>query len=107
VAIACPIAPYHAARAAARALTRTAGGDFILVHVATPLEVCEKRDRKGLYAKARAGLIKGMTGVDDPYEAPTDAELTIDTSEGSVDEAVDEVLDFLVNGGWINLPEAD
>lgn len=106
VAIACPIAPYHAARAGARALARTAGGDFILVHVATPLEVCEKRDRKGLYAKARAGLIKGMTGVDDPYEAPADAELTIDTSEGTVDEAVDAVLDYLVNGGWIGLPEA-
>jgi sulfate adenylyltransferase len=106
VAIACPIAPYHAARAGARAMARTAGADFILVYVATPLEVCEKRDRKGLYAKARAGLIRGMTGVDDPYEVPTDAELTIDTSVGTVDDAVDEVLDYLVNGGWISLPEA-
>ncbi|MCP2326596.1 sulfate adenylyltransferase [Hamadaea flava] len=106
VAIACPIAPYAAARAVARAMARTAGADFILVHVATPLEVCEKRDRKGLYAKARAGLIRGMTGIDDPYEAPTDAELTIDTSQGSVEDAVDEVLDYLVNGSWISLPEA-
>ncbi|WP_290868363.1 adenylyl-sulfate kinase [Hamadaea sp.] len=106
VAVACPIAPYAAARAGARALARTAGADFILVHVATPLDVCEKRDRKGLYAKARAGLIRGMTGIDDPYEAPTDAELTIDTSHGTVEDAVDLVLDYLVNGGWISLPEA-
>lgn len=105
LAIACPIAPYHAARAVARSMARVAGADFVLVHVATPLEVCEARDRKGLYAKARAGLIRGMTGVDDPYEAPTDADLTIDTSKGTVDEAVDLVLDHLVNGGWVGLPE--
>ena len=58
-----------------------AGAGFVLVHVATPLEVCEDRDRKGLYAKARDGRITGMTGVDDPYEVPTDADLTIDTSD--------------------------
>jgi sulfate adenylyltransferase len=56
--------------------------------VSTPLEVCEARDRKGLYAKARAGLITGFTGIDDPYEAPTDADLTIDTSVVDVPEAV-------------------
>ena len=54
---------------------RTAGAGFLLVHVATPLEVCEQRDRKGLYARARAGQLTGMTGIDDPYEVPTDAEL--------------------------------
>ncbi len=105
VAICCPIAPYRAARGTARAMARAAGGDFILIHISTPIEVCEARDRKGLYAKARAGLIRGMTGVDDPYEAPLDADLTIDTSEGSVDDAVDLVLDHLANGGWISLPE--
>ena len=62
-------------------MAREAGAGFVLVHVATPLEVCEQRDRKGLYAKARAGQLRGMTGIDDPYEAPTDAELVIDTSD--------------------------
>jgi sulfate adenylyltransferase len=103
VAICCPIAPYRAARATAREMARAAGGDFILVHVSTPIEVCEARDRKGLYAKARAGLIRGMTGVDDPYEEPADAELVLDTSEMTVDDAVDAVLDYLANGGWISL----
>jgi sulfate adenylyltransferase len=107
VAICCPIAPYRAARATARAMARAAGADFLLIHVSTPIEVCEARDRKGLYAKARAGLIRGMTGVDDPYEEPTDAELTIDTSEGTVDDAVDAVLDHLANGGWVTLPTPD
>ena len=75
LAICCPIAPYAEARATARALARAAGAGFVLVYVATPLEVCEQRDRKGLYAKARAGQLTGMTGVDDPYEVPTDADL--------------------------------
>ena len=75
MAVACPIAPYAAARAAVRRMATAAGAGFVLVHVATPIEVCEQRDRKGLYAKARAGQLRGMTGVDDPYEAPTDAEL--------------------------------
>jgi sulfate adenylyltransferase len=106
LAICCPIAPYQAARATARSLARAAGADFVLIYVATPIEVCEARDRKGLYARARAGSLIGMTGVDDPYEAPADAELTIDTSTGTVDEAVDEVLDHLANGDWISLPAA-
>ena len=87
MAICCPIAPYAAARAFARAQATAAGAGFVLVHVATPLEVCEQRDRKGLYAKARAGLITGMTGIDDPYEEPTDAEIVVDTSRVRVDEA--------------------
>jgi sulfate adenylyltransferase len=101
MAVACPIAPYAAARAAVREMATAAGAGFILVHVATPIEVCEQRDRKGLYAKARAGQLRGMTGVDDPYETPTDAELVLDTTTMTVGEAVDEVLRHLVESGWV------
>jgi sulfate adenylyltransferase len=83
-------------------MVHAVGGDFVLVHVATPLAVCEERDRKGLYAKARAGMVPSFTGVTDPYEEPTDADLTLDTSKLSVEEAVEEVLDFLVSGGWLD-----
>jgi sulfate adenylyltransferase len=76
-------------------------GDFVLVHVATPLEECERRDRKGLYAKARAGLIPEFTGISDPYEVPSDADLVLDTSQVSPEEAVDTVLKVLTAGGWI------
>ena len=79
----------------------TMGSMTVQINLATPLEVCEQRDRKGLYAKARAGLIKGMTGIDDPYETPLDAELTIDTSMLSVDEAVGAVLHHLTETGWV------
>jgi sulfate adenylyltransferase len=101
LAICCPIAPYEAARAAARAQAAATGGGFVLVHVATPIEVCEQRDRKGLYARARAGLITGMTGVDDPYEAPTDADVVVDTSVMSIDDAIGMVLTRLADEGWI------
>ncbi|HZE41251.1 MAG TPA: adenylyl-sulfate kinase [Stackebrandtia sp.] len=104
VALCCPIAPYASGRAAARRMAAEAGADFVLVHVATPLEVCEERDRKGLYAKARAGTIQGFTGVSDPYEVPTDADLTVDTSEITVDETVQSVLDYLTDGGWLETP---
>ena len=77
---------------------------FVLVHVATPLATCEERDRKGLYAKARAGQLAGMTGLDDPYELPTDAELTIDTSDLEIGQAVETVLDYLVVEGWLDRP---
>jgi sulfate adenylyltransferase len=102
LAICCPIAPYAAARAQARDLARAAGAGFALVWVATPLAVCEARDRKGWYAKARAGQLKGMTGIDDPYEEPTDAELILDTSELPVSDAVNKVLDHLATDGWID-----
>jgi sulfate adenylyltransferase len=102
VAVCCPIAPYDAARQAARAFARDAGAGFVLVYVATPLAECEKRDRKGLYAKARAGQLKGMTGVDDPYEEPADAELVIDTTEAAPGEAVAAVLRYLGSHGWID-----
>jgi sulfate adenylyltransferase len=104
LAICCPIAPYAAARATARAQAAAAGAGFVLVHVATPIEVCEQRDRKGLYARARAGLITGMTGVDDPYEPPTDADIVVDTSMTTIDEAVDTVLNALADEGWIAPP---
>jgi sulfate adenylyltransferase len=101
MAVACPIAPYEAARAAARRMAVEAGAGFVLVHVATHLEVCESRDRKGLYARARAGQLRGMTGIDDPYEEPTDAELTVDTTTMTVPEAVEMVLSHLVENGWV------
>ena len=77
-------------------------GGFILVHVATPIEVCEERDRKGMYAKARAGLVKEFTGVSDPYQLPEDAEVTVDTSAATPEEAVREVLLYLERQGYIS-----
>ena len=100
IAICAPIAPYAEARARVRSMVREVG-DFLLVHVATPVQVCEARDRKGLYAKARAGVIDNFTGVSDPYEEPTDAELTIDTSAMSRQQSVDAVLRLLITGGWL------
>ena len=79
IAICAPIAPYAATRAQVREMVSETG-EFLLIYVATPVEVCEARDRKGLYAKARAGLIDHFTGVSDPYEEPADADLVIDTS---------------------------
>jgi sulfate adenylyltransferase len=76
-------------------------GDFLLIHVATPVEVCEQRDRKGLYAKARAGLIKQFTGVNDPYEEPTDAVLVLDTSVISREQATEKIMTMLITGGWL------
>jgi sulfate adenylyltransferase len=100
IAICAPIAPYAGARAVARKLV-TEVGDFLLVYVSTPVEVCAARDRKGLYAKARAGLIKGFTGVSDPYEEPRDADLVLDTSVMTRDQAVGAVLRLLITGGWL------
>jgi sulfate adenylyltransferase len=100
IAICAPIAPYAAARAAARELV-TQTGDFLLVYVATPVDVCAARDRKGLYAKARAGLIDGFTGVSDPYEEPGDADLVLDTSAMKTTDAVNAVLRLLITGGWL------
>ena len=94
IAICAPIAPYDEIRKQLRSLIGNYGG-FILVHVATPLEVCEARDRKGLYAMARAGKISGFTGISDPYEAPEDAELTLQTTEISAEQACDQVIEYL------------
>jgi sulfate adenylyltransferase len=100
IAICAPIAPYAATRLEIRKIIEEYGG-FIEVHVATPLEECEKRDRKGMYAKARAGLIKGFTGVDDPYEVPSSPEVKIDTTNITPDEAAQEVLLYLGHKGYI------
>ena len=100
IAICATIAPYETTRLEIRQAIEAYGG-FIEVHVATPLEECEKRDRKGMYAKARAGLIKGYTGIDDPYEDPQSPELRIDTSSITPDEGAQEVLLFLGQKGFI------
>ena len=84
------IAPYEAAREEARTLVEK-HGRFVLVHLATPLEVCEARDVKGLYAKARAGEIPEFTGVSDPYEPPARAEVTIDTSVTPLEQSVAQI----------------
>ncbi|MEU1393132.1 MULTISPECIES: adenylyl-sulfate kinase [unclassified Nonomuraea] len=101
LAICAPIAPYAATREEVRETVESVGADFLLVHVATPLAECERRDRKGLYAKARAGLIPEFTGVSDPYEEPDDADLVIDTTHISIEAAVSQVLGTLQSGGWV------
>ncbi len=100
IAICSPIAPYAATRARVRAMVAPHGG-FILVHVSTPIEVCEARDVKGLYAKARAGLIANFTGVNDPYEAPEDAALTLDASRLSPEQAASAVISHLEAEGYL------
>ena len=101
VAICAPIAPYDVVRREVREMVQPCGG-FVLVHVATPLEVCEARDRKGMYAKARAGIIKEFTGISDPYQAPEDANVVIDTSDLAPRDAADEILRFLGRQGYIS-----
>ncbi len=98
IAITAFISPYRADRDNVRAMNQ---GDFFEVYVATPLEVCEQRDPKGLYKKARAGELKGFTGIDDPYEAPLTPELTIDGSKATPDELGDQVVAFLKEKGVI------
>jgi sulfate adenylyltransferase len=102
IAICAPIAPYEATRKHVRQMIEPYGG-FILVHIATPIETCEERDRKGLYAKARAGLVKEFTGISDPYEVPTDAEVTINTAELSAEEAAQEIILHLEQQGFIGV----
>ncbi len=98
VAICAQIAPYAAARADARR-RGAAAGHFLLVHVATPVEVCERRDPKGHYAKARAGVLPDFTGVSDPYEAPLDADLVIDTQDCTPLQGVEIILARLRRDG--------
>jgi len=100
IAICAPIAPYAATRRQVREMV-SPGGGFIEVHVATSLDICESRDRKGLYAKARAGIIKEFTGISDPYEAPENPELCIDTAEFTPDEAANEVILKLESLGFV------
>jgi sulfate adenylyltransferase len=103
IALCAPIAPFDAARRDVRTMIEAVGG-FALVHVATPIAVCEQRDGKGLYAKARAGLLPDFTGVSQPYEPPLDAELVIDTSDIAAAAAADIVLDHLRRQGYLPSP---
>ncbi|MDP1924211.1 MAG: adenylyl-sulfate kinase [Thiobacillus sp.] len=100
IAICAPIAPYRQTRRDVRAMIEAVGG-FVEIHVATPIETCEGRDRKGLYAKARAGLIPEFTGVSDPYEVPEKPELAIDTTGLGIDEAVQQILLKLEHEGYL------
>ena len=100
IAICAPIAPYAATRRQVREAIEPHGG-FIEIHVSTPLEVCEQRDRKGLYALARAGKIKEFTGISDPYETPENAEMVIDTADISPDLAAHRILVKLEGMGFI------
>jgi sulfate adenylyltransferase len=102
VAVCSPIAPFDATRQEVRAMTSAAGGAFFLVHVATPLEECERRDRKGLYAKARRGEIPDFTGISSPYEEPFDADLRLDTTGRPIAECRDEVLAALADRGHLS-----
>ena len=102
IAICAPIAPYDSVRKQVRAMIEPVGG-FILVHIATPLEICEQRDRKGLYAKARAGIIPEFTGISDPYEEPKDAQVVINTADLTPEEAVQEILLYLEREGFIGV----
>ena len=99
VAITAFISPYRVDRDRVR--ESLAKGDFIEILVDAPLEVCEERDPKGLYKKARAGEIKGFTGIDDPYEAPQKAEIVLDAGTKTADELADEVISYLKSAGKI------
>jgi len=102
IAICAAIAPYDDARRGVRALVEGVGA-FVLIYVATPLDICERRDVKGLYARARAGQIQAFTGVSDPYEAPADAEIVLDAARRSVSATVDDLLGQLASRGLIGM----
>lgn len=99
IAVCAAIAPYEESRSKNRRLVSTAG-TYIEVFVDTPLDVCEERDPKGLYRKAKSGKLAGFTGVDDPYERPTDAELVVDTTKESAEEAAERILSFIKDRGF-------
>lgn len=101
VALTSFISPYAADRDRVRVMHDKAGMSFYEVYVDTPIEVCEERDPKGLYKKARAGEIKGFTGIDDPYEPPRSPELVLRTAGVSVESCVQQCLDFLAEKGII------
>ena len=101
-AICSPIAPFDSTRQQVRAMVEDAGGAFVLVHVATPLEECERRDRKGLYAKARRGEIPEFTGISSPYEEPADATVRVDTTGRTIPDALDDVLGVLYDQGYLS-----
>lgn len=95
------ISPYRRDRDAVRALHAAAGLPFIEIHVATPIATCETRDPKGLYKKARAGELKNFTGIDDPYEPPTNAEVTLDATNVSPQDATVQLLTVLRDKGLL------
>jgi bifunctional enzyme CysN/CysC len=101
VALVPLISPYRSDRDGVRALHAEAGSRFVEVFVDTPIEICEQRDPKGLYAKARAGELSGFTGIDDPYEPPEHPDLVLDTTKASVDESAAAVVDSLVHLGIV------
>jgi sulfate adenylyltransferase len=103
VAVCSPIAPFAETREHVREMVEAAGGAFFLVHVATPLEECERRDRKGLYAKARAGEIPEFTGISSPYEEPEDPAVRVDTTGRTIDDALADVLAALDEAGYLHL----
>ncbi len=94
------VSPYRRDRDAVRALVES--GEFVEIHVSAPLEVCEKRDVKGLYKKAREGVIKGFTGIDDPYEAPLKPEIVIETDKMTLSEGADLIIGYLRSKGVVN-----
>jgi sulfate adenylyltransferase len=100
IALCAPIAPYEHVRREVRDEIENGGG-FVLVYLSTPLEVCEQRDRKGLYAKARAGIIQQFTGISDPYEEPADADVVIDTTDVTPEEAAQQIILHLEREGFI------
>jgi sulfate adenylyltransferase len=100
IAMCAPIGPYDRVRKEVRRMIEPLGG-FVLVYVGTPLSVCEQRDRKGLYAKARAGLIREFTGISDPYEPPDDADVILDTTDMTPGEAAQEILLYLERCGYV------
>lgn len=100
IAVCAPIAPYDQTRRDVREMI-AGGGGFVLVHIATPLEECEKRDRKGLYAKARRGELGQFTGISDPYEEPKDAEISVDTVKNSPAQSADQIVRYLVEAGYL------
>ena len=103
VAVCSPIAPFAETRDQVQQMVEDAGGAFFLVHVATPLEECERRDRKGLYAKARAGEIPEFTGISSPYEEPVDPAVRVDTTGRAIEDALDDVLVALDDAGYLRL----
>ncbi|WP_436698015.1 adenylyl-sulfate kinase [Nocardioides sp. BYT-33-1] len=107
LAVCSPIAPFDATRQQVRTMVEQAGGAFFLVHVATPLEECERRDRKGLYAKARRGEIPEFTGISSPYEEPLDADVRVDTTGRSIEDALEDVVTALRDAGYADLTGPD
>ena len=107
VAVCSPIAPFAETREQVQEMVEAAGGAFFLVHVATPLEECERRDRKGLYAKARAGEIPEFTGISSPYEEPVDPAVRVDTTGRTIEDALDDVLVALDEAGYLHLRGTD